>query len=58
MTLIISILFLFFVRACGGCLIWTTILIYFILLVGFGVLAFETAENRITINGLDDLNDP
>jgi hypothetical protein len=58
MSLLVSILFLFFIRACGGCLVWTVIMLYFAVIITFGVVAFLTAENKITINGIDQLNDP
>lgn len=58
MTLIVSIMFLFFVRACGGCLVWTVIFMYFTVIITFGIVAFLTASNVIVINGIDQLNDP
>jgi hypothetical protein len=58
MALIVSIIFLFFIRACGGCLIWTVIVLYFAVIISFGVVAFLAAENKIDINGIEKLNDP
>jgi hypothetical protein len=43
MSLLVSILFLFFIRACGGCLVWTVIMLYFAVIITFGVVAFLTA---------------
>lgn len=43
MALIVSIVFLLFLRACGGCIVWTVILLYFMLIISFGVVAFLTA---------------
>jgi hypothetical protein len=58
MTLFVSIIFLFFIRACGGCLVWTVILLYFGVIISFGVVAFLASENKIDINDLNQLNDP
>jgi hypothetical protein len=58
MALIVSIMFLFFVRACGGCLVWTVIILYFLLIISFGVVAFLASDDKIVINGLEKLNDP
>ena len=43
MTLIISIVFLFFIRKCGGFIIFTVIFLYFVIIIGFGIVAFLTA---------------
>lgn len=43
MALVVSIVFLFFIRACGGCLVWTVILLYFAVIISFGVVAFLAA---------------
>jgi hypothetical protein len=43
LTLIVSIVFLFFIRTCGGCIIFTVIFLYFAVLIGFGVVAFLAA---------------
>lgn len=58
MAFLFSILLLFFVRACGGCLVVTVIILYFGVLIAFAVVCLETANNRIEIAGLDDLQDP
>jgi hypothetical protein len=43
MSLAVSIIFLFFIRACGGCLVWTVIVLYFAVIITFGVVAFLAA---------------
>jgi predicted RND superfamily exporter protein len=58
MALIISILFLFFIQAFGGCLVWTVIVLYFGVIISFGVVSYLAADHKIVINGIDQLNDP
>lgn len=58
MTLIMSMILLFAVRACGGCIVVTVIFLYFAVLVAFGVVCLETANNKIQVPGLDKLQDP
>ncbi len=58
MTLITSIVLLLFIRLCAGCMVFGTILTYFVLMIGFGVLTFLSAGKILDIPGLDDLNDP
>lgn len=54
MALILSLLVLFFIRACGGCVVIGLIVLKYVVLVVFGVVAFEGAKNNINI----DINDP
>ena len=58
MALICSLVLLFFIRLCGGCLVITVIVLYFGVLITFGIVCFETAANKIQIPILDDLQDP
>jgi hypothetical protein len=39
-SLILSVVLLCFLRKCGGCIIWASIALYFLSLVGFGVASF------------------
>ena len=57
-TFILSILLMFFIRACGGCLVISVIILYFGLIIAFGVVCLETAKGNIHIEGLDNLQDP
>lgn len=43
MALILSLLLLFFIRACGGCLVVTVIVLYFATIVAFGVVCIMSS---------------
>lgn len=58
MTLIVSIIFLFFIRKCAGFIIFTVILLYFAVIIGFGIVTFLASQNVIVINGIDQLTSP
>lgn len=56
LTLILSLLLLFFIRACGGCLVISVIALYFVAIVSFGVVCLMSSEGKIditVINGQD-----
>ena len=57
-TFILSIALMFFIRACGGCLVVSVIILYFGLIIAFGVVCLETSYGNIHIQGLDNLQDP
>lgn len=45
MALILSVFFMYFIKWCGGCLIWTLIFLFFGLTAGFGGLCFYMYQN-------------
>ena len=49
MTFIVSILMMFFVRACGGCMVISVIILYFILIISFGVVCLEASKGKIEL---------
>jgi amino acid transporter len=57
-ALFVSIVLMLMIRALGRCLVFTIIALYFVILVLFGVLCFETADDRIKIEGFDEWKDP
>ena len=57
-TFLLSIMLMFFIRACGGCLVVSVIILYFGLIIAFGVVCLETSKGHIHIDGLDNLQDP
>jgi hypothetical protein len=52
MTLILSLILLFFIRACGGCLVISTIILYFGAIIAFGVVCLLGAQGKININAI------
>ena len=38
MTFLLSVGLMFFIRACGGCLVISVIVLYFVLIIAFGVV--------------------
>lgn len=57
MTLILSIILLFFIRACGGCLVISVIVLYFAAIISFAVVFLLTAQKKIDIQVLDNIHD-
>lgn len=57
MALIASLLMMFFIKVCGGCLVISVIVAYFAVLIGFGVICLEQANHSIDIAGLDQIGD-
>ena len=41
LSLVTSLLVMFFIKVCGSCLVFSIIVLYFIILITFGVLCYE-----------------
>lgn len=57
-TLILSVILMFFIRACGGCMVVTVIILYFGALITLGVILLEASYGKIDLDGLQDFTDP
>lgn len=57
-TFFLSIVLMFFIRACGGCLVISVIILYFALIIAFGVVAISASKGQIDIPIPTDLQDP
>lgn len=50
MALILAVLFMYVVKWCGACIVWTVILLFFAATAGFGGLCYYMAENPTFAN--------
>ena len=57
LSLIVSLIVMFFIKTCGSCLVFSIIVVYFIILITFGVLCYEEANHNIDIDEFDYIGD-
>lgn len=57
-ALLLSIILLLFIRACGQCIVITIILLYLAILIGLGVACMKASKDGIGIEGYEDWTNP
>lgn len=58
LTLILSIILLFCIQVCGGFLVISVIVLYFIAIIAFGIVFLLTAQKKIDVPLIDTIQDP